>query len=144
MLAKTIEERTYWCLVYDRWILPHNWPHTSDYWFGKMPWPLNKIIPVVAQKQVKGNLNGHGLGKHSQEDIFKLAEKDMHMLSVQLGDKDFIMGDKPCGADATVFGFLANLHLAPLPCDLKALATKFKNFEPYVNRGLKTWFPEML
>lgn len=144
MLSRMIEERTYWALVYDRWVLPHNWPHTNEFWFGKMPWPLNKIIPIVAQKQVIGNLKGHGLGKHSTEEIFAFAKKDLAAISTQLADHDFIMGESPCGADATLFGLLSNLILAPLPGDLKATALQFENFEPYVQRCLKIWFPELI
>jgi glutathione S-transferase len=35
------------------------------------------------------------------------AARQMFALSVQLGDKHYLMGDKPCGTDATASPWLA-------------------------------------
>ena len=38
-----------------------------------------------------------------------LAVRSLFALSVQLGDKPYLMGDTPCGTDATAFGALAGI-----------------------------------
>ena len=42
------------------------------------------------------------------EDV-DLAVRSLFALSVQLGDKPYLMGDTPCGTDATAFGALAGI-----------------------------------
>jgi len=141
--GKMVEERTYWCLVYDRWIIEENWQHTADFWFGSMPWPIRPIIKFVAQRTVRKGLHMHGLGRHSKDEIFRMARRDLDALAAQIGDDGFLIGDKPCGADAVVFGCLANLSKrAPLPSDLSILFDERKNLGDYVERCMKEWYPE--
>ena len=42
-------------------------------------------------------------------DSLSTATCSLFALSVQLGDKPYLMGDKPCGTDATAFGALAGI-----------------------------------
>ena len=141
--ATMIEERTYWTLVYDRWIVEENWPVTSNHWFGKMPFPLRVIIPKVARKGVRVNLTGHGIGRHNAEHIFKVAKMDLDAIAAQLGDQDFLFGDKPSSVDATVFGFLINLTNGQLAAELMETIKPYSTLIAYVERGLKRWFPEV-
>ena len=57
-------------------------------------------------------LQGHGIGRHSKEDIFKIAEKDLTSISNFLGDKPFLMGSKPSQVDASIFGHIGILMFA--------------------------------
>lgn len=141
--ATMIDERTYWTLVYDRWIDDKYWPTTSNHWFGDMPFPLRIIIPIVARKGVRANLKGHGIGLHSAEDIHALAASDFNALSAQLGDQNFLFGDKPCSADATAFGLLVNLVYGKLPGTLNQTIKSYPNLVAYAERGLALWFPQI-
>jgi glutathione S-transferase len=47
-----------------------------------------------------------GLGRHSEADINHLIDEELAALSQMLGDKAFLLGQRPCAADATAFGFL--------------------------------------
>jgi len=140
--ATMIEERSYWTLVYDRWVVEKNWPVTSNHWFGKMPFPLRVIIPKIARKGVRANLVGHGIGRHSAAHIFKVAKMDLDAIAAQLGDQDFLFGDKPSSVDATVFGFLVNLTNGQMTAELMETIKSYSALIAYVERGLKRWFPE--
>lgn len=72
-----IEERLYWVLVYARWIDEENWPKTINFWFGSLPPILRTLIPIVARKQVRKNIKAHGIGTHSEAEIYAFAEKDL-------------------------------------------------------------------
>ncbi len=137
-----IDERTYWGLVSDRWIDDGNWQTTKDYFFGDMPFPLDKIIPAMARKSVRSNLHGHGIGRHSREELLVLIKKDFDALAAQLGDNDFLFGDIPCSADAAAFGFLVNLMHGQLKGDLKSTIKAYPSLITYVDRGMAHWFPE--
>jgi glutathione S-transferase len=46
------------------------------------------------------------------EEVDRLSIRDVDALATILNGKPFICGDRPCGADATVFAFVAGI-LAP-------------------------------
>ena len=139
--TKLIDERLYWALVYDRWIDEDNWPHTKDFWFGSMPFPLKYIVPKVALKSVKQNLNGHGLGRHTQNEIHALAKSDLDAIAAQLGDKPFLFGEIPSTADASAYGVLVNLARATLPAKLSNTIKEYPVLLDYVKRCNEHWYP---
>ncbi|UTW58200.1 glutathione S-transferase family protein [Kordiimonas sp. SCSIO 12603] len=140
--TKLIDERLYWALVYDRWIDEDNWPHTKEFWFGSMPFPLKYIIPGVALKSVKQNLNGHGIGRHTHDEIHTLAKSDLDAIAAQLGDKPFLFGDKPSTADASAYGVLVNLaQTTALPAKLADTIKEYPSLLEYVKRCNEHWYP---
>ncbi len=139
--AKMIDERTYWALVHDRWIDPEHWPKIREFWFGDMPFFLKPIITPMIQKSVKKNLHGHGIGRHSFEEIAKLASKDIKAIADQLADQNFMFGDKPCTADASTYGFLVSLLHAPLPSKTIRILENYPALKDYVKRCNEFWYP---
>ncbi len=139
-ISKSIEESLYWCAVYFRWIYEENWQFIKKEFFGKMPFPLNKIVPIIAQKGVKKSLHGHGLGRHSEQEILLIAEKHLEALSVFLGEKKYCFGDKPSSLDATVYAFLAEIILVSLDSPLSERAKKYKNLVNYSQRMHDQYF----
>ena len=101
-------ERYYWTLVHTRWILPTYQPLMTETWFGMIPKPLRGFITKSIFKQVKKNAVGHGIGRHSTEEIYAMGLSDLKAVEAQLGDKDFLLGDTPREIDATAYAFLEN------------------------------------
>lgn len=48
-----------------------------------------------------------GIGLHSKEQIEEFVTKNLRAVSTLLGNKTFILGEKPCQDDCAVFGQLA-------------------------------------
>ena len=140
-ISKSIEENLYWCAVYFRWIYEKNWQIIKKQFFGKMPFPLNKIVPIIAQKGIKKSLHGHGLGRHSEQEILTIAESHLEALSIFLGEKKYCFGDKPSSLDATVYAFLAEIILVSLDSPLSELAKKYKNLVNYSEKMNAQYFP---
>ena len=132
-ISKSIEENFYWCIVYFRWIYEKNWKIIKKLFFGKMPFPFNKIIPRVANKDVQKALHGHGLGRHSEEEILFIAEQHLKALNTFLGGKQFCFGDKSSSLDATVYAFLAQVLLATIDSPLSEIAKKHQHLVDYCN-----------
>ncbi len=140
--ARMIEERLYWILVYGRWIDDSNWPLTSNFWFGTLPPILRTLIPIVARKQVRKNIKAHGIGTHSEAEIYAFAEKDLEALSVQLGDQDYMFGDVPSSLDSTAYPLIINAMIEDFPGSLLDAVKSHDNFGPYVERCQNIWFPD--
>ncbi|MGH6716606.1 MAG: glutathione S-transferase C-terminal domain-containing protein, partial [Bradyrhizobium sp.] len=54
----------------------------------------------------------------------------------------YLMGDKPCGADATAFGALAGIVTPFFSSGLRERAEGFENLSAYVDRLMGQYYPE--
>ena len=68
--------------------------------------------------------------------------RSLFALSVQLGDKTYLMGEEPCGTDATAFGALAGILTPFFASELRERAEKFENLVAYVDRMMAQYYPE--
>ena len=106
---RMIEHHVYWALVGARWVDPDNFAKGPTHFFDGAPEHLRDKLREDAQFRVAENYLLSGLGRHAPDDDVDLAVRSLFALSVQLGDKPYLMGDKPCGTDATAFGALAGI-----------------------------------
>src|SRR5215470_11939514 len=118
--ARLLEERTYWVMVYNRWIA--NWPLTRSTFFGSLPPVVRQIVPPIAQRKVRGYLDAHGIGRHAEAEIYEMGVRDMQAVATQLGDKPFFMGNAPTGVDATVFATIVSIIDPPFESPVKDAA----------------------
>lgn len=142
-VSRMCEERLYWVMIYSRWIEPANWPKISQFWFGGMPPIICSIIPKIAQKQVKGNLQAQGVGRHTREDIYSLGITDINAVADILGDNEFLLGSTASGADAAAYPFIENALLEELPCPLLDAAKARDNLIRYAQRCRALWYADL-
>jgi glutathione S-transferase len=83
-----------------------------------------------------------GLGRHAPDDDIDLAARSLFALSVQLGDKRYLMGDTPCGTDATAFGALAGILTPFFTSQLRERTEQFQNLTAYVDRMMLQYYPD--
>ena len=116
-----LEERTYWAgMLYPRWIKTDHHAMIADAFFGDVPRFIRMPIFRTVAKGVSKAADGHGIGRHSDAEIFELGLDDFKTIETLLGDKDFILGTKPAEVDATVFAFLNGLSTEVFPTPIQA------------------------
>ncbi len=104
---------------------------------------VRQIVSSIVQRQVKRNLWGQGMSRHSREDMIRLAGRMMKSLADIMGDNTYLMGKAPCGADATVFSFVAN-SLCPLfDSELLTVTRSHANLVAYNERMMKEFYPDL-
>lgn len=139
---KLCEDNLYWGIVRDRWMNPANFDKGPRAYFDPVPALLRPLIVANALGKVKRNLQGQGLGRHSMAECEKITIAGIQAVSDFLGSKPYLMGEEPCGADATVFSFVAGM-LCPLfdgPIYRATLARG--NLVAYRDRGMARWYPD--
>lgn len=141
-VARMVEERLYWVMVYDRWVNEEHWHETSGFWFGDLPPVLRSIAPVLARKQVKGDLYSHGIGRHEQQEIYGFGRKDIGALADLLGTDRFMMSDKPCSLDAAAYPVLANIAANAIKGEPHRCVHEHQNLVDYIERCTETWFAD--
>lgn len=140
-LTRMIEEHLYWAIVYARWIDEEFWPQTRALFFGGIPAILRPVITRVVRKSTRASLAGHGMGRHTPEEIYSLGKADLSVLSELLGDKPFFFGEKPTSFDATAYAFIAHVVVPPFETPLKKHAATLPNLAPYCARMKAKYYP---
>ena len=121
VLKVMLEERTYWAgMLYPRWIKTDHHNMLADAFFGQVPRFIRKTIFKTVAKGVSKAADGHGIGRHSEAEIYDLGLDDIKTLETILGDKDFILGAKPAEVDATVYAFLHGFAAEVFPTPIQA------------------------
>ena len=140
--TRMLEERSYWVMVYSRWVDDSGWPTTREAFFGAMPPGVRDAVATIARRKMRRALRAHGIGLHARDEIYALGAADLRAVSDWLGEKDFFMGDAPSAVDAAVYAFVANaLHSLENPL---ADAARFcSNLAPYAERMRDRYFPEL-
>jgi glutathione S-transferase len=131
---RLMEENLYWTVVHTRWANSEGWALTKAAFFGDMPVPLKWFVPSLGRRGLLKAMRGHGMGRHSAEEIHAIGKRDITALAEFLGDKAYFMGDQPCSLDATAHAFLANLLWSPVESPLKQHAKQYPQLEKYCER----------
>ncbi len=140
-LRRMMEENLYWVLAYWRWMEPRGWELTKAEFFKPVPALLRGPISALARRGVTRQMWGHGMGRHSADEVYHIGKTDITALADFLGDKPYFLGETPTSLDATVYAFLANIILVPLDSVLKQHALKYPRLEAYCRRMRERYYP---
>jgi glutathione S-transferase len=139
---RMIEHHVYWALVGARWVDPDNFAKGPAHFFDGAPADRREKLREDAQFRVAENYLLSGLGRHAPDEDVDLAMRSLLALSVQLGERRYLMGEKPCGMDATAFGALAGILTPFFSSPLRRRAEEFENLTAYVERMMGQYYPE--
>lgn len=139
---KLCEDNLYWGIVRDRWLDDANFAKGPRSYFDAAPALVRPLIIAKTRWDVRRALLGQGLGRYSVSQTEAIAIHGINALADFLDQKPFLLGEAPCGSDATTFAWTAAL-LCPLfegPIHSAALARP--NLVAYRDRGMARWYPD--
>lgn len=140
---KMAEEHIYWALVDARWMDDANFAHGPAHFFDTLPAPMRPFARIMVRREVRRKLYAQGIGRHSRAEIAELARRAIDSIADHLGGKPYLMGEQPCGADATMFAFVAGLLCPEFPSLLQESAMRHDNLKRYVQRMAARYYPEL-
>jgi glutathione S-transferase len=141
---RLLEEHLYWVSMFTRWSYgEQNWQTNKRAIFGVLPPVLRDLAAWGYRHRIKSQMRGHGLGRHTPDEVFALGEEDMDALSNFLADKPYFLGDKPTSLDASAFGVLVNIVECPIESPAKDYARAKTNIRDYCSRMQREFFPEL-
>lgn len=140
-VEKMLEDHLYWVLVYWRWMDDTNFDRGPRAFFKRAPAPLRPLICAMVRRQVRGNLHAHGLGRHNDAEKTLLASRCIDALSQSLGDNRYLMGGQVCGADATMFSFIAGVLPELFESPVQKMVAQTANLVAYRDRMMAEFFP---
>lgn len=143
-VEKMLEDHFYWLMVYWRWIVDENFERGPKGFFKRAPALVRPLIERMVRRQVRRTLHGQGIGRHRDDEKALLAGRCIEALSRVLGGNRYLLGDTPCGADATVFAFvsaaLPDCFASPLHDEMH----RTRNLVDYHERMRAEFYPSAL
>jgi len=138
------EDHLYFAMLHARWVDTANFKAgLGRYMFDRVPAPVRPLAKWALRRANAARLRGHGLGRHTGRDIERFGVRDIDALAAFLAGKPFLMGERACGADATVFGLLDAILTPRLNTPLRAAMAARANLVAYRERFARRYFPEL-
>jgi glutathione S-transferase len=111
--------------------------------FQKVPAPVRPIVVAMVRRKLRATLHGHGIGRHSRDEIAALGTKSINAIADFLAHKPFFFGPEPTGADATMFAFTCAMLCPHFESPIGAAAERRENLRRYVGRMTARFYPGM-
>ncbi len=141
-VEKMCEEHLYWIIARTRWMDDANFERGPARFFDRVPAIVRPLVKWFIRRKIAKSLWAQGMGRHSAAELDTLGVRDIEALSTLIGDKAYLFGDKPCGADATVFAFIASALSPIAETAMRDAALAKPNLVAYRDRMMRTYFPE--
>lgn len=140
---KMVEDHFYWTVVDARWVNDANFRKGPIAFFQRVPAPLRPMVIALVRRQVRKSLRAHGIGRHSPDEIVRLAVRDVDSIADYLGSKPYFMGNEPTGVDATMFAFVAGVLCPQFETPIRTATERHDNLRRYVGRMTARYYPEL-
>ena len=141
-VERLCEDHLYFGLLDMRWIDRANFEAgIGKLMFAPIPAPIRPLVKLLIRRSTAKRMQGHGIGRLTREQLAELAIRDVEALATLLGDRPYLMGEAPCGADATMFGMLMAILTPPLDSALRRAVQGQANLVAYRDRITARYFP---
>ena len=139
---KMCEDHIYWLSMHARWDDDKNFKRGPARFFDAAPVPVRPFVKWLTRRQVRRTLHGQGASRYTESERTILADRAFGSLSAILGDKPYIMGNQPCGADATVFAFVLSALCPVFDTGMRTSAESYSNLRDYCARLIEQYYPD--
>lgn len=143
-VEKLMEDNLYWAVARVRWLDDANFDRGPALFFRRVPAPVRGLVTRLVKRRVRQMLWAQGLGRHSDEDAAAIAIHGVAAIADILGDKPYLMGDRPCGADATLFAFASSLLSPVFETPIRTAAASHANLLAYLARMRAQFYPDFV
>ncbi len=141
-VERLVEDQLYWAMVYTRWAIDENFDKGPSHFFDHLSEEIQDGARQKQRQAVLGYLHGQGLGRHGPDEIAKIADIGYAALARLLGDKPYLLGDRPCGGDASIFAQLASVLTPFFDGPVRNAALRHANLVAYSDRMMTSHFPD--
>lgn len=142
LAERTLEDSSYFIAVERRWIRPDGWTVMQKAAFGTMPAPVRLLIAPLVRRSILKSLKGQGTARLSDAENDLLSSENCRAIACFLGDKPYLLGDRPCGSDATVLAFAIAATSRAFPGPIRNAILAEPNLTAYRDRLAAEFLPE--
>jgi glutathione S-transferase len=128
-------------VTYFRWMVPENFAKGPARFFDRIPEARRATMIADVLVQVKASFVARGIGRHSMPEITALAKRSFKAIETIMGERPYLMGNRPCGADAFVFACLIGSMTPYFDTPVRDAALGFPKLVAYVSRMVELFYP---
>lgn len=140
---RTFEEHFHQVFEWELLVHPEGAAFMGDFVRSQMPPVLGALASMMMQRGMARQLYARGIARHSPDVIAAKGRDDIDALSAFLGDRPFLVADRPVTADAAVFGQLAPMMVWPMRTPVSQYLRGVTNVAAYVDRMRHLCFDKM-
>jgi glutathione S-transferase len=143
---RLMDESFYWYLIQMRYRRDEDFALYDPFWgiFLSFVPPEERAEPVRAfRENILNEFFHSGRGRHSAEDVEHLAFREYDAVATYLGDKPYLMGDRPTSVDASIYSFLLHAMRVPFESPIKDYGSSIPALVAYLDRMFERYYPEL-
>jgi glutathione S-transferase len=141
IVRRAMEEALYFVGLYFRWKTDEGYALLAPEFKKILPAPLRIAMPLI-RRRVKKQLHKQGTGRHTVEEVAAMGAADLGAVAELLGDRPFLLGDRPRTPDATIYAFLEAVLGFPLESAIQ-VAASHPNLVAYRGRVRERWWKDL-
>ncbi len=141
-IERMLEDHLAQGLRYMRWLVPENFAKGPAHFVDGAPEAARAKLREDLLGRMRDTLRAVGVARHSFDEVTALGERSLSALSLLLGDKPSLFGEKAAGVDATAFAMLSGILTPFFESPLRQKALSHANLVAYTGRMMKEFYPE--
>ena len=141
-VEKLLEDQLYWIVVQERWLNAANFARGPAHFFKAVPAPVRPLGVALIKRKVARNLQGQGIGRHSDAERLVLARRALQSISAILGERPYLGGDAPAGADAALGAFMISGVSPFFDSAMRGAIEEQPNLVAYAQRMKARFYPD--
>lgn len=141
-IERMLEEHFYFIDGYNRWMVDRNFNAGPSQFFQMAPAPVRPFVKAMVRRQVKKAYWAQGIGRHTREDQAIRGKGDIDCVETTLGKNRYLLGDRICGTDATVYAFMLGALCPVFEGEIRQYLETQPNITAYVKRMTAEFFPQ--
>jgi glutathione S-transferase len=132
-VRRMLEEHLHMIFEYELFVHPAGVAEARSL-MGTVPKALKGVALGYVLGHMKRQLHARGIARHDPETIAKKGRADIDALEAILGDKPFLVADRPSLADVTAYGFVRPMSVWPMETPVAAYVKSRSKLVAYLER----------
>ena len=139
---RMLDEAFYFVIVYLRWAHDTGYALLAPEFKKLLPRMLRVVLPLI-RRDVRKSLYRQGTGRHSYDEVVAMGVADVDAIAELLGDRPFLLGDRPRTVDASVFAFVDAILAFPAESAVRRRAAEHARLVAYRQRIRDRWWKDL-
>jgi glutathione S-transferase len=118
----------YWPMSYSRWKDDRFWPQFRAALLEQNE-DLTESDLDKARSYNFERYRYQGIGRYAPDEAYRRGIEDLRLVAAVLEETPFVFGDRPTSADASIYGFVANILYYPIDTPLRAYVVSQPHLE---------------
>jgi glutathione S-transferase len=126
LLIERLLDDLYWVMSYSRWKDEHYWPAFCQALRREHP-QLSEASLEKARQYNAQRYHYQGIGRYAPPAVYARGIADLQVLANIVPETGFLHGPEPTGIDASLYGFIANIHFYDIDTPLRRFVASQDN-----------------